>query len=87
MFLQNTPKDWANQFHMYAYAHNSQPLSSLNVSPHEVVFHTRPRVLLIFDINFNRDTSESCISQHCSELPEHSHYDKTNHNPFFRNTL
>ena len=23
MFLQNTPKDWAHQVHMYAFAHNS----------------------------------------------------------------
>ena len=34
MFLHDTPKDWAFQVHMYAYAHNSQPLSELNVSPH-----------------------------------------------------
>ena len=27
MFLHETPKDWAFQVHMYAYAHNSQPLS------------------------------------------------------------
>ena len=49
MFLHDTPKDWAFQVHMYAYAHNSQPLSELNVSPHEIVFHTRPRIPLTFD--------------------------------------
>ena len=27
MILHDTPKDWAFQVHMYAYAHNSQPLS------------------------------------------------------------
>ena len=48
MFLHDTPKEWASQVHMYAYAHNSQPLSELNVSPHEIVFHTQPRILLIF---------------------------------------
>ena len=42
MFLHDTPKDWTFQVHMYAYAHNSQPLSELNVSPHEIVFHTEP---------------------------------------------
>ena len=26
MFLHNTPQDWAFQVHMYAYAHNSQPI-------------------------------------------------------------
>ena len=46
MFLHDTANDWAFQVHMYAYAHNSQPLSELSISPHEIVFHTRPRVLL-----------------------------------------
>ena len=40
MFLHDTPKDWAFQVLMYAYAHNSQPLSELKVSPREIVFHT-----------------------------------------------
>ena len=44
MFLHDTPKDWAFQVHIYAYAINSQPLSELNVSPREIVFHTRPRI-------------------------------------------
>ena len=61
MFLQNTPKEWANQVHMYAYAHNSQPLSSLSVSPHENVFHTRPRFPLLFDLNFKRQANKTCI--------------------------
>ena len=70
MFLHDTPKDWAFQVHMYAYAHNSQPLSELNISPHEIVFHTRPRIPLTFDLKLNRDTSKTCISRYCSQLPE-----------------
>ena len=57
MFLHNTPKDWALHVHMYAYAHNSQPLSELIVSPDEVVFHTQPRKPLTFDLNLNRNAS------------------------------
>ena len=83
MFLHDTPKDWAFQVHMYAYAHNSQPLSELSISPHEIVFHTRTRIPLTFDLNPNRDTSKTCISRYCSQLPEHSHYDKSDLNPFF----
>ena len=85
MFLHDTPKDWAFQVHMYAYAHNFQPLSELNVSPHEIVFHTRPRIPLTFDLNLK--TSKTCISRYCSQLPEHSHYDKTELNPFVYRTL
>ena len=89
MFLHDTPKDWAFQVHMYAYAHNSQPLSELNISPHEIVFHTRHRIPLTFDLNLNRDTSKTCISRYCSpQLPAHSHYDKSDLNPFFyKNTF
>ena len=87
MFLHNTPQYWAFQVHMYAYAHNSLPISELNVSPYETVFHTRPRILLFFDLNLNRNTSKTCISQNCSQHPEHSHYDKTELNTFFNETL
>ena len=87
MFLQNTPKDWAFQVHMYAYAHNSEPLSGLNIFPHEIVFHTQPRIPLTFDLNLNRNTSKLWISKYCSQLPEHSHYNTTGINPFFYKTL
>ena len=72
---------------MYTYAHNSQPLLELSISPHKIVFHTRPRILLTFDLNFNRNTSKLCNSKYCSQLPEHSHYYKTNLKPFFYRTL
>ena len=81
MFLQDTPKDWAFQVHMYAYAHKSQPHSEFNVSPHEIVINKQPRIPLIFDLNLNRYTSKTCISKYCSQLPEHSHYDKTDIKP------
>ena len=61
LILQNTPKDWAFNIHMCAYAHNSQPLSEINASPHEIVFHTRPRFPLTFDLNLNRDTTKTCV--------------------------
>ena len=87
LFLQNTTKDWAHQVHMYASAHNSQPLSALNVSPQELVFHLRPRIPLTFYFNFDRNKNNTCISQNCSQLPELPHYDKTDLNPFFYTTL
>ena len=52
LFLHNTPENWSTQFHMYAYAHNSQPLSELNLSPYEIVFHTIPRIPINFELNF-----------------------------------
>ena len=87
MFLHHTPKDWTFQVQMYAYTHNSQPLSELNVSPQEIVFHTQATVPLTFDLNLNRILSKKfCISKYYSQLPEHSHYDKMDLNPFFYKT-
>ena len=87
MFLHNTLEVWAFQVHMHAYAHNCQPLSELNVSPLEIAFHTQPRIPLTFDLNLNRNASKLCISKYCSQLPEHSHYDKTDLYPFFYRKL
>ena len=56
LFLHNTPENWSTQVQMYAYAHNSQPLSELNRSPYEIVFHTLPRIPINFELNLQRDT-------------------------------
>ena len=34
IFLHNTPRNWSLKVHMNAYAHNSQPLSEPQPSPH-----------------------------------------------------
>ena len=56
LFLHNTPENWSTQVHMYAYAHNSQPLPESNLSPYEIVFHTIPRSPINFELNLQRDT-------------------------------
>ena len=61
-FLQNTPKDCPYQVHLQAYAHNSRPFSAFNVSPQDIVSHTRPRIPLTFDLHLNRITTKTCIS-------------------------
>ena len=72
---------------MYAYANDSQPLSELNLSPYEIVFHTKPSIPINFELNLHRDTYRNCTSQYCQELPLHTHYDKSNLNPFFHKIL
>ena len=51
LFLQDTPKNCSLQVHMYAYAHNSQPLSELNLLTFEIVFHIRSRIAITFELN------------------------------------
>ena len=71
---------------MYAFAHNSQTLSAPNVSPQESFINDLEYLYLSIKI-FNRNKNNTCISQNCSQLPEHSHYEKTDLNPFFYKTL
>ena len=83
LVLHNTPGNWSTQVHMYAYAHNSQPLSELNLPPYEIVFHTIPRIPINSELNLQRDTYRNCTSHFCQNPPLHTHYDKSNLNPFF----
>ena len=87
LFLHNLPENRSTQVHMYAYAHNSQPLSELNLSPYEIVFRTIPKIPINFDLNLQGDTYRNCNSQYCHDLPLHTHYEKSILNPFFVKTL
>ena len=58
----------------------------MNLSPYEIVFHTIPRIPINFELNLERGTYRNCTSQYCQKLPLHTHYDKSNLNPFFHKT-
>ena len=87
LFQHNLPENWSTQVHLYAYAHNSQTLSELNLSTYEIVFHTIPRIPINFELNLQRDTYRNCTSQYCQDLPLHTHYGKPNLNSFFHKIL
>ena len=38
LFLPNLPDNWSVQTQMYAYDHNTTPLSQLKLSPHQFFF-------------------------------------------------
>ena len=63
---------------MYAHAHNSQPLSELNLSPYEIVIHTIPRIPINFELNIRRDTYRNYTSQYCQDIPLHTQNEKSN---------
>ena len=68
---------------MSASTHISQSLFTLNVFPHDKVFHTHSRIPLTFELNLNRRNTKTCISKCCFQLPEHSRNSKTGRKPFF----
>ena len=87
IFLQNPPTNWSFQTQMYAYAHNTTPLSQLKLSPNQIVFHTHPRIPLTFSLNISRDMFKNCTATYCESLSPHSHYSLQDLNPFFHSQL
>ena len=87
MFLYDTSENWSTQVQFFAYAHNTQPLSHLNVYPHEVVLHMKPRIPLNFNLNLTSNHKPDCTAQYCSSLPPHSHFKPTDFNPLFYSAL
>ena len=87
IFLQSPPTNWSFRTQMYAYAHNTTPLSQLKLSPYQIVFHTHPRIPLTFSLNLPRDTQKNCIATYCESLSPHSHYSIQDLNPFFHSLL
>ena len=87
IFLQNPPTNWSFQTQMYAYAHNTTPLSQLKLSPYQIVFHTHPRIPLTFSLNISRDTFKNCTATYCESLSPHSHYSLQDLNPFFHSLI
>ena len=53
----------------------------------KLFFTQDPEYPLTVDLNLKKDTSKTYNSRYCSQLPEHSHYDKSDLNPFFYRTL
>ena len=87
LFLQNPPPNWSIQTQMYAYAHNTTPLSRLKLNPYEIVFDTHPRIPLTFCHNLTRGSSETCIAPHCNSLPPHTQHSDPDLNPLFHSLL
>ena len=73
---------------MYAYAHNTTPLPQLKLSPHQIAFHTHPRIPLTFSLNLTRgDSSKSCIETNCNSLLPPTHYSDQDLNSFFHSLI
>ena len=61
----------------------TQPLSSIKPSPYQIDLHTYPRTPSTFELNSSPNSSQTCTSTYCSDLPTHSQNHKTDVNPFF----
>ena len=87
MFLLDTPESWFIRVHFFEYAHITQPLSHLHVSPYEMVFHTQPHLPLNFQLSLSGNQFRECTAIYCSELPFQSHFQSIHLYPLFHSFL
>ena len=87
MFLHDTPENWSSLVHFFPYAHITQPLSDLHVSPNETFFHTQTYVPLNFQMDLSRNQFRECTAQYCSDLPPQFYYQSTDINSLFHSTM
>ena len=73
-FLQKPPTNWSIQTQMYAYAHNTTPLSQLKLPPYLIVFYTHPCIPLTFSLHLPRDSCKTLIASYRDCLLPHTHY-------------
>ena len=79
----NTPDNLSIHVYFFAYAHSIQPISHLQISPYEIVFHTQPRFPLKCQLNLPRNSFRECNVQFCSEVPPHSACQSVDFYPLF----
>ena len=87
LFLQNPPTNWSIGTQMNAYAHNTTPLSQHTFAPHQIVFHTHPRLQITFSLTLTCDFSKTCIATYCNSLPHHTQISNQDLNLFFHSLL
>ena len=74
LFLLNPPNIWSFQTQMCVCAQNTTPLSQLQLSSCQSVFHTHPRIPINFSLSLTRGSSKSCIATSSKYLPPHTHF-------------
>ena len=90
MFTKEFPNNWAELTHDWAYAQNTSYITHLGLTPHEIMFGTKPNVPLILKMGIFRDKDRMCMKQLdgiCYGLPNHTHHDDTHENTFIKDFL
>ena len=72
---------------MFPFAHNTSVNYTTGKTPLEIVFGTKPQILMSLKLTLSRNKHKLCCSKSCENLPSPSHSEKNLKNELLDNLL
>ena len=71
--LNDAGNNWSSLAPKFAFAHNTSVNYTTGKTPYEIVFGTKPQILMSLKLELYRNKHKLCCSDLCKDLPSHSH--------------
>ena len=81
-FLNDAGNNWSSLAPNFAFAYNTSVNSTTGRTQYEIVFGTKPQILMSLKLGLYRIIHKLCCSEFCKDLPSHSHSENS-----FKNQL
>ena len=84
-FLKDAGTNWVPFATKFAFAHNTSVNFTTGKTPYEVVFGAKPQIPMSLKLGLYRNKHKICCSKFCTDLPPHTHNEKSTKNEVSRN--
>ena len=86
-FLNDASNNWSHLAPKFAFAHNTSVSYTTRKTPYQIVFITKPQILMSFKLGLYRNKHKLCCSELCKDLPVFSQSENTMKNQLLDNLL
>ena len=86
-FLNNAGNNWSSLAPKFAFAHKTIVNYKTGQTPYEIVFDTKPQILMSLKLGLYRNKHDLCCSEVFKDLPSHSHSENNLKNQILDNLL
>ena len=86
-FLNDAGNNWSSLALKFAFAQNTSVKCTTGKIPYEIVFGTKPQILMSLKLGLYRNKHKLCCSDFCKDLPSHSHSENNLRNQLLYNLL
>ena len=86
-FLNDVGNNWSSLAHNFAFEHKTSVNYTTGRTPYEIVFGTKPQILISLKLELYRKKHKHSCSEFCKDLPSQSHSENTLKNQLLDNLL
>ena len=86
-FLNDAGNNWSSLAPKFAFAHNTSVNYTTGKTPYEIVFGTKPQILMSFKLGLYQNKHKLCCSKFRKNLPSLSHSENSLKNEMLDNLL